>query len=155
MRFTRTTRRPPPRPASRAARPRLPEITRAAEGAGGRGPAARPDTGHVKPTSYLVVSLLVSLLLSVFFLLGDHGLLEERRQRRELAALQAELATLFTENQRIEAEVARLKKDPRAVERIAREELGLVRPGEVVLKLPKGWEERVDPRPAKSPTPRP
>jgi cell division protein FtsB len=110
-------------------------------------PAARPDRPTVKPASYLVVSLLFSALLFGLFLVGDRGFLSLRRQRQELVKSQNDLQALADENRKLEAELVALKSDPRAVEKIAREKLGLVKPGEVVLLLPDGWERRV--RPAK------
>jgi cell division protein FtsB len=40
---------------------------------------------------------------------------------------------LETENARLAAEILDLRSDPRAIERLAREELGMVRPGETVF----------------------
>ena len=110
-----------------------------------RAPAARPDRPAVKPASFLVVSLLFSALLFGLFLVGDRGFLSVRRKRQELVRFQNELSALVDENRKLEAELAALKNDPRAVEKIAREKLGLVKPGEVVLILPDGWERRVRP----------
>ena len=123
----------------------LPEISRGAEGQ--RAPAARRDRAAVKLSSYAAVSLSLSVLLFGFFLLGDRGFLEVRRQKQRLAELQAEVSALAAENEQLEAGVARLKDDPAAVEKIAREELNFVRPGEVVLILPPGWQERVKGQP--------
>ena len=111
------------------------------------GPAARPDRTHVRPASYLSISLVLSLLLFVLFLAGDRGFLQVRRQRAQVSALQAEVSALAVRNQQLETEIGRLKTDPPAVERIAREELQLVDPGDVVLVLPQGWEKRVSPTP--------
>ena len=106
---------------------------------------ARPDAPHVRPASYVAVSLLFSALVFGFFLVNEHGLLQVRRQRLTLARMQAEVAQLDEDNRRLDAEVAALKTDPKAVEKTARETLGLVKPGEVVLILPEGWEKRVKP----------
>lgn len=54
----------------------------------------------------------------------------------ELGALRSECASLRVANARLRAEVALYEEDPAgAVERAAREELGLVKPGEVVFKI--------------------
>ncbi len=74
--------------------------------------------------------------------MGDRGFLHVRRQRHRLADLQTEVSGLATENEKIDVEVKALKTDPRAVERIAREELNMVKADEVVLLLPKGWTEK-------------
>ena len=99
----------------------------------------------MRPASYVLVSLLFSALVFGFFLVNEHGLLQVRRQRLQLASMQAEVAKLDEDNRKLEAEVAALKSDPKAVEKTARETLNLVKPGEVVLILPDGWQSRVKP----------
>jgi len=122
-------------------------------------PAARPDRPAVKPASYFLLSLVFSALLFSLFFVGDRGFLQVRRQRAELRAAQEEVARIDAENRKLETEVAALKSDPRALEKIARERLQLVKPGEVVVVLPDGWERRVRPEtlkaaPSPAPTPR-
>ena len=56
-------------------------------------------------------------------------------------------------NEALEKEVARLTKEPAAVEKIAREDLSLVAPGDVVLVLPPGFEEKVTPKRTPVPSP--
>jgi len=106
---------------------------------------AHPDTMHVRSTSYVAVSLLFSVLVFGFFFVSGRGLLQVRRQRLRLADMQAEVAKLDAENRHLEEEVAALQNDPEAVEKIARETLNLVKPGEVVLILPDGWQARIKP----------
>ena len=57
------------------------------------------------------------------------------RLAAERDALEAQNAALRLENQRLRGEVRALHEDPEALERAAREELGFVRPGEVVVNL--------------------
>ncbi len=109
------------------------------------GPAARPDRPHAHPLSYVGFSLLLSVLLFVFFLAGDRGFLQVRKQKAQVAALQAEVSAIAGRNEALEKEIDRLAKDPAAVEKIAREDLQLVAPGDVVLVLPPGFEEKVTP----------
>lgn len=110
------------------------------------GPAARPERPHVHPLSYVGFSLVLSFLLFVFFVAGDRGFLQVRKQRSQVGALQAEITAIDERNRALEREVARMTKDPAAVEKIAREDLQLVAPGDVVLVLPHGFEEKVTPR---------
>lgn len=56
--------------------------------------------------------------------------------KREVDGLEREIAVLRAESDRLSASVARLRSDPDSIEQIAREELGLIKPGERVLKLP-------------------
>ena len=79
-----------------------------------------------------VVALVV--LASLF---GDRGVLALWRIRTEVESLHREVQTLEAENERLSRSVGDLRDDPAVIERIAREELGLVRPGERVLRFPR------------------
>lgn len=57
------------------------------------------------------------------------------RLRRQLDAIRAEAAALRAKNVRVAAEVEALRTDPAAIEAHARDELGMVFPGEIVLRL--------------------
>jgi cell division protein FtsB len=72
-----------------------------------------------------------------------------RRAQKEVARLQEEIRQLNEENARLASEVSALKSDPRIIERIAREEMGLSRPGELIFKRPPKPQE-----PAKQDTPK-
>lgn len=111
-----------------------------------RTPAARPDRPRIKPSSVILLSFLFSPLLFAFFLVGDRGFLEVRRQREKLKTLQTEVAALDAGNRKLADEVEALRKEPEAAEKIAREQLGLVAPGDVVVVLPPDWREKVTPK---------
>jgi len=55
--------------------------------------------------------------------------------RHDLAALRAHNQELAAENERLAREAEALRTDPAAIERVARDELGWVRAGEVVVDL--------------------
>ena len=65
--------------------------------------------------------------------MGDKGLLDTLRARRQHEALAAGLAQKRHENSRLRDDIRRLKEDPGAIESLAREELGLMREGEVLF----------------------
>ena len=77
----------------------------------------------------LLFSLLTAILIANA-LVGDRGLPDTLRIRREHRNLEAAIAALRATNQRLQLEVERLRNDPDAIEHLARRELGLVRPGE-------------------------
>jgi cell division protein FtsB len=56
--------------------------------------------------------------------------------KQEVDSLEREIATLRAETNRLMAVVDRLRTDPEYIEQVAREDLGLVKPGERILKLP-------------------
>ena len=58
--------------------------------------------------------------------------------RRDLTALRTHNLELATENQRLAREAEALRTDPAAFERVARDELGWVRAGEIVVDLSAG-----------------
>jgi cell division protein FtsB len=80
-----------------------------------------------------LASIIALIALIVGALFGDRGLLHLIDQRHRAEALAREISDLQAENARLAAEIAALRSDPRAIERLAREELGLVRPGETVF----------------------
>src|SRR5512139_3341840 len=91
-------------------------------------PRARMKT-WVLGTAIAVIALVVG---SVF---GDRGILNLIEKRRQVEALRAELEGLRGENARLAAEIEALRGSPRAIERLAREELGLARPDETVFLI--------------------
>ena len=83
--------------------------------------------------AFLGLGLLALVVHTIF---GQHGYLALRRERQEQERLQSEIERLKEENRRLAEEVEKLKSDPRAIERVAREELKMARPGEKIITLP-------------------
>lgn len=84
-------------------------------------------------------------LLLIHDIFGSHGFLAMRRAQREVEAERQRIEALEEENKRIGEDVHLLRTDPAAIERIAREEMGLARPGEKVFKLPPPEDKPADP----------
>jgi cell division protein FtsB len=82
-----------------------------------------------------ILILLFVLILSTFF--GKKGLLQIREARRLQQELQAEMARLKREKEKLEKEVDALRHDPLMVEEEARKKLWLMKPEEKVLVRPK------------------
>jgi cell division protein FtsB len=113
---------------------------------------ARPATGipskpdpdpWAEKRSKLRRRVLVGSLYVVFSagvvaaLFGNGGLLDLIRLHGEMRDLQGQLVEQQTVVEELRREVERLESDPMAKERIAREELGMAKPGEKVYLLPK------------------
>lgn len=88
---------------------------------------------------------LLLLLLCLHQVFGQNGYFTLRARRKEVRELELEVRRLAEENQRLERDIERLRNDPSAIERVAREEMKLARPGEVIYTLPA-------PPPAPSPS---
>jgi cell division protein FtsB len=84
----------------------------------------------------MLALLLASVALIVHNIFGQNGYLALRRQRKELQTLQQQILQLKQENEQLDKENRALKSDPAAVERLAREQMHLVKPGEKVYTLP-------------------
>ncbi len=78
------------------------------------------------------IALIALTVGSVF---GDRGILNLLGKRRRVEALRGELEGLRAENARLSSEIAALRTSPRAIERLAREQLGLARPDETVFLI--------------------
>ena len=75
------------------------------------------------------------VVLGVDALVGEKGLTEKLRARRASRELMADVDRLRAENATLREQVRRLREDPAAIESVAREELGLIRPGELLILL--------------------
>jgi cell division protein FtsL len=78
--------------------------------------------------------LTVAMLLLAIF--NDKGALQVRAQSQKLSTLESEIKKLENENKQLTDEIQALRSDPATIEKFAREELKLVKPGEVVLVAP-------------------
>lgn len=81
----------------------------------------------------LILALFALLVHDIF---GAHGFIAMRRTQKEIDQVREQIGKLNNENKSLSNQVNSLKTDPKAIERIAREEMGLARPGEIIYKLP-------------------
>ncbi len=66
-------------------------------------------------------------------LFGDRGLTSTLKARQDLRAAAESLERLKHENGALRDAARRLQEDPATVEALARQELGLIRPGEILV----------------------
>jgi cell division protein FtsB len=83
----------------------------------------------------LLFSVIVFVALVVGALFGDGGILQLFKEQERSAGLEREIEALRIENGRLAEEIAALRSDPHAIERLAREQLGLAAPGETVFLI--------------------
>ena len=58
------------------------------------------------------------------------------QMRRDMQTVERDLTTLRAKQEQLARTVDRLRNDPLYIEKLAREEMGMVREGETVLKFP-------------------
>ena len=91
---------------------------------------------HLPPhwIPYLLGLFILSLL--VLSLLGERGAFHLWRLRGEKAKLDEENYRLQRENQNLRKRISMLRNDDFYLEKLAREDLNLVRPGEIIYRFP-------------------
>ncbi len=84
-----------------------------------------------------MVALLLALLASLQYLLwvGEGSIAELIGLKREVAGLTVELKEMRERNAALQAEINDLKRGREAIEERARNELGMVLPGEVFYQV--------------------
>ena len=97
-------------------------------------PAPRRQRHRSKVVQHTIA--LVTLVLLGEALIGEGGLVAMRRARNTQLRLDQRIVTLRAENDALRNTVRRLQEDPRAIEDIARRELGLISPGEILVVIP-------------------
>jgi cell division protein FtsB len=78
--------------------------------------------------------LAVSVLFNLVF--GEMGLIQGFRQRAKAHELESEVESLQANNALLVTELDDLRNNPYRIESIARQELGLCRPGEIIFLFP-------------------
>ncbi len=96
-----------------------------------------PARKHEQPWTGRVLCF-AACVLAVNALIGERGLSETLRARRDFNAAVAELSRLQYENATLADMTRRLQYDVPTIEHVARAELGLITPGEilVIVKTP-------------------
>ena len=103
------------------------------------GPVSMHDSKRATQVTLKAVTLLSGVLTIVFlisFFFSDRGIAELQVARHRVNELQSEIKRLETENARLRREIESARNSTFAIEKIAREDLGMSRKGEVVYMLP-------------------
>lgn len=83
-----------------------------------------------------IVLLLIILLMSIYAVFGNRGVLRIIQTREQKKNLEQQLAQLQQQQQELRLEIERLKKDKNYWEYLARTRLDMVREGELIYHLP-------------------
>ena len=78
------------------------------------------------------------LLLSLLAMAGERGFFEVYQFSRHLQHVESRIQALEVENERLRMQVTKLRSDPYQIEKLAREDLGLVRPDEIIFEIVDG-----------------
>jgi len=95
--------------------------------------AGQPEPKRRRIPIWFIFLVLIMLGMILF---GDRGLLRVLQAQRQLAEMEAQIAELEATNAELRREIEALNTDLRTIENIARRELGMVRPDELVYQFP-------------------
>lgn len=84
----------------------------------------------------IFVMALLSLVMLMHEIFGRNGYMTLRSEKKQFTGLQKQIQTTSEENKKIEQKIQALKSNPEAVEKQARDQLHLARPGEIIYVLP-------------------
>jgi len=79
--------------------------------------------------------LFAACVLLTNGLFGERGLMDTIRARRAFSTAARDLAQLKRDNDALRDKARRLRSDPATIESIARGDLGLLRPGEILVTI--------------------
>jgi cell division protein FtsB len=79
--------------------------------------------------------VFAACVLLVNGLFGERGLMDTIRARRAQSNAARDLDRLKRENEALRDQARRLRNDPTTIEAVARGELGLMRPGEILVTI--------------------
>ena len=114
-------------------------------------PQPEPENTHEffrRNARYFFALAFCLLVLQDVF--GAHGLLAMHRSKTKMREVQAQIEQLDKENQNLQQKIHQLKTDPSAIEKIARDRMGLARPGELIFQMP---QTKPDSKSAPAPAP--
>ena len=85
--------------------------------------------------TWLIPGACLAFIL-FFTVFGERGLLRIYEMKREKQRIELKVADLHLENQKLRLSIEALRSDRHQLERIARKELGLVKPNEIIYQFP-------------------
>ena len=94
----------------------------------------------------LIMSFALFMAMIGAAVFNEDGFLAVRKFQQELDTLKQSNETLKKENAQIKIQIDRLKTDPFAIEKVAREKLNMVRQDEIVYQIVRQAQEP-EPRP--------
>jgi len=87
--------------------------------------------------------LLIILFVGFFIVFGNRGLMDNQRLKEKLTELRAENARLEAVNGTLRREAVLVREEMRYIESVARQELGMVKRGDLIYRFmdPPGKKE--------------
>ena len=84
-----------------------------------------------------MLGLIVGLPLVLYLFFGSHGIIQRVKLQNQKAELEAKIRAAEEETRKLQVESKALDGDKKAIEKVAREQYGMIREGETVYKVKK------------------
>jgi cell division protein FtsB len=81
------------------------------------------------------LGIIFSGFLLYLFVFGEKGWLKSRELNRRIREIKSEIQKLEGKANQLKIEIWRAKHDPTYLEKLAREELGMAKEGEIIYKI--------------------
>lgn len=88
------------------------------------------------PTRHLKTGWLIALILLLLAVFSPWGAINYYQLGNDIEEVNRDNQALQNENQKLRAEIEKLTTDPAYIEKIAREEHGLIRNNEIIYQFP-------------------
>jgi len=88
------------------------------------------------------ILILIVIIGVVIFLFANKNFQTLLILNKEIVQLKQRIAGLEDENKRLKEDLEAMKNDPEYIESLAREELGLIKPGETKYRFIESQEEK-------------
>ena len=92
---------------------------------------------NLKKNVLLVVAIISMILMLMFIVVGKNGLTDLHELKTKRDNLVKKNEELTKKNLSLYREIDRMKNDPKYVENVARQELGVIGKDEVIIKVKK------------------
>lgn len=79
--------------------------------------------------------MIVLLVVGFLILFGRKGLVDNYKMQQMVKELSATNEQMLKENNKLKQEILLLRKDSKYIERLARDELGMVKKGDIVYRM--------------------
>ena len=89
-----------------------------------------------------IIAFMAAVPMLYFLVAGQSGYLQLREHRSKLRQVRQANTELWQENSDLGNRVEELLNDPEAMKRIAREQNGMARPGDIIINLPASPKEK-------------
>lgn len=85
----------------------------------------------------LIYSMIIVAVIGIWSVFGPYGALKYYRVARELNEVLTQNENLREANNNLQQEIHQLKKDPIHLEKVARQQFGLIKKNEVIYEFPE------------------